>query len=85
MAPAHDHAAGEGGLVEQDQGVQRVAVEAEGVLDEAVVSRVPRRGEEHPVETDPAALLVELVLVAVSLRDLDEDVELHDGPFRLAR
>jgi hypothetical protein len=38
--PAGDQAPGERRLLEQDQGVERVAVLAEGVLDVAVVRRV---------------------------------------------
>src|SRR5690606_1861755 len=60
-----------------DQRVQRVAVLAEGVLDEAVVGRVGGRGEESTVQADPTRLVVHLVLVPRTLRDLDRDVELH--------
>src|SRR3954449_3676275 len=80
--PALDQAAGEGGLTDQQhQGIERVAVEAEGVLDEAVVGGILRRREQGPVEPDPAALVVDLVLVAAPLRDLHEYVEVHrDAP-----
>ena len=64
---AVDQAAGERRLLQQHQRVERVAVEAEGVLDVAVVGGVLRRGEQHPVEADPAALVVDLVLVALPL------------------
>ena len=74
---ALDEAAREGRLVKDDQRVQRVAVLAEGVLDEAVVGRVGGRGEESTVQTDPTGLVVHLVLVPRTLRDLDRDVELH--------
>ncbi len=74
---ALDEAAGEGRLVQNDQRVQRVAVLAEGVLDEAVVGRVAGRGEESTVQTDPTGLVVHLVLVPRTLRNLDGDVELH--------
>ena len=77
---ALDQAAGERRLADQQhQRVERVAVETEGVLDEAVVGGVLRRGEQRPVEPDPPRLMVDLVLVAAPLRDLHEYVELHDG------
>ena len=75
--PALDEATGERGLLEEDQRVQRIAVFAEGALDESVVIRVTGGGEEHPVEPDTARNVVHLVLIAVSLGDLDRDVELH--------
>ena len=74
---AGDQTAGKGRLVEQDQGIERVAVLAQGVLDEAVVGRVAGRREQHPVEPDPTGLVVDLVLVALPLRDFYRHVELH--------
>src|SRR5665648_417355 len=79
---AADQATGEGRLLEQHQGVQRVAVLAKGALDEAVVVRVAGGGEEHPVQADPPGRVVELVLVPLTLGDLDGDVELHGSPSR---
>src|SRR4051812_2751057 len=46
--PAADQAAGERRLLEEHEGVERVAVLAQGALDEAVVVRVARRREQHP-------------------------------------
>ena len=77
--PGLDQAAGEGRLGQQDESVERVSVLAEGVLDEAVVGRVLRRGEQGAVEPDATGVVVDLVLVPLPLRDLDGDVELHAG------
>src|SRR5690606_1002339 len=79
---AADEAPGEGRLLEQHEGVERVAVLAESVLDEAVVVGVAGRGEEHAVEADATRLVVDLVLVPLTLGDLDGDVELHGRPSR---
>ena len=80
--PAADQAAGERRLQQEHEGVERVAVLAERVLDEAVVGRVLRRGEQGPVEAEPPGVVVHLVLVALPLGDLHEYVELHDHAFR---
>jgi hypothetical protein len=76
--PAGDQAAGEGGLIENHQRIERVAVVGKRVLDEAIVGWIPGRGEQHPVQPDPPRLMVHLVLVALALRDLDDYVELHN-------
>src|ERR1700685_303002 len=56
---------------------ERVDVSREHVLDEAVVGRVPGRGEQHAVQPDPPGGMVHLVLVALALGDLDDDVNVQ--------
>jgi hypothetical protein len=68
-----DAAAREGGLADEHERVERVAVLPERPLDEAVVGRIAHRGEEPPVEDDVPGLGVDLVLVPGAERDLDED------------
>src|SRR6185312_11147686 len=75
-------ATGERGLGQQHEGVQRIAVLPEGVLDVPVVGRVLGGGEQRAVQPDPTAVMIHLVLVATALRNLDQDVEIHGGhPF----
>ena len=74
---ALDEAAGEGGLREEDQGVQRIAVLAEGSLDVPVVVRVLGRGEQRTVKTDTTGLVVHLVLVFGAARNLDGHIKVQ--------
>ncbi|SIN25220.1 type VII secretion integral membrane protein EccD [Micromonospora cremea] len=74
---AADQAAREGRLGDQHQGVQRVAVLAQRALNEPVVRRVLGGREEGAVQPDPAGRVVHLVLVPVTLGDLNRHVEIH--------
>jgi tetratricopeptide (TPR) repeat protein len=75
--PGGHQAAGEGRLLEQHEDVKRVAVAAQSVLDEPVVGRVPRRGEQHAVKPDPAGAVVDLVLVPLTPGDFDDYLDVH--------
>src|ERR1035437_2440266 len=77
-----DQASGKCRLLEQDQRIQGVPVLAQGVLDVAIVGRVAGGGEQQPVEPDATGGVVHLILVAVSLGNLDRDVVLHSGTLR---
>lgn len=60
---AGDHAPGEGGILEEHQGVKGIAVTGQCVRDEAVVARIHGGGEEAPVEADGVAFVVVLDLL----------------------
>src|SRR2546423_4683910 len=75
--PAPDQATGKGRLRYQYQRVERIPVLAEGALDEPVVRRILGGGEQGAVEADPAGVVVDFVLVALSFGDLHGDVEVH--------
>ena len=60
------------GIGHQDEHVERIAVVAQGAGEEAVVAGVVHGAVEHAVEAEDAELLVELVLVALVGRDLDD-------------
>ena len=68
---------GNGGLLHDDQHVQRVAVRGGRAGDEPVVGRVVDRGIEDPVQADRSGGVVEFVLVAAPLRDLDDRLDVR--------
>ena len=70
-----DAAAGEGRLVDQEEGVGVVAVAGPGVADEAVVEVVVDGRGEDAVEPEDVGRLVVLVLVPAAARDLDDDLD----------
>ena len=69
---ARDQAAREGRSGDEHEHVERIAVAAERVEQEAVVAGVDERRAQRAVEHHAAEALVVLVLVAAALRDLDE-------------
>ena len=70
-----DDAAGERRLRDHDQDVERVAVIGQAALDEAIVARVVDARVEDPVEHEPMADVVVLVLVPAPARDLHDDLD----------
>ena len=73
--PRPDVAAGERGLVDDQQRVGVVAVAGARALDEAVVEVVEDRRRQHAIQPVDAGDLVVLVLVAAPARDLDHDLD----------
>ena len=61
-------------IIEQHQGVERIAVAAERVRNEAVVGRIRHGCEQSSIEVHAVRVVIDLVLVATSPRDLDDDV-----------
>ena len=78
--PRRHPAARERGVVEQHQGVERVAVLAERVGDEPVVGGIDGGREQRRSRRMMPGLVVALVLVAAAPRDLDDDVDRPIGP-----
>jgi hypothetical protein len=62
-------------LVDDHQGIQRVAVQRQRFDDEAIVRRIVNRRIQHSIERDDPALFVQLVLVAASARDFHDDLD----------
>ncbi len=66
-------------VFQQHECIERIAITAEGVGDVAVVSRIGSRGEEASVEEHPAGFVIDLVLVAATTGNLDDDVDASVG------
>src|SRR5215203_4374636 len=64
-------------LRHEHQGVERITVLTECPLDEAIIGGILRRGEKRPIQPDPSRVVVNLVLVLLTLRNLDRDIERH--------
>ncbi len=51
-----------------------VAIVGAGALDKAVIEVVVDRRRQDPIQSEDAGMLIELVLVATTARDLDDDL-----------
>ena len=76
-AGLNQHARQQVEILQHDQCVQRIAVFTQGVLEVAVVRGVLHGGEEDAVQAEAVRLVVDLVLDARSLGDLDGHIVLH--------
>ena len=72
---ALNHAAGEHGVRNHHESVQRIAVLAQGAIDVAVVIRVAHCGEQGAIQEHAAGLVVDFVLVLGAARNFHNDVE----------
>ena len=72
---ALNHAAREHGVRNHDQGIERIAVLAQGAVDVAVVIRVAHGGEQGTVQEDATGLVIDFVLVLGAARNFHNDVE----------
>jgi hypothetical protein len=77
--PAADQAARKGRLLHEYQRVERVAVLTQRAFDETVIGRILGSGEKGPIEADSPGTMIYLVLVALSLGDLNRHIEVHLG------
>jgi hypothetical protein len=69
-------------LAEPHQGIERVAVFAKRAWEEPVIKRVLRGGEQRAVEPDIARFVVHFILIARTLRNLDDHLYLHHASIR---
>ena len=70
-----DVAAGEGRLVDDQQGVGMITVVGPRPLDKPVVEVVVHGRRQHAIEPEHPGLFVELVLVAAAAPDFDDDLD----------
>src|SRR5690606_39378216 len=74
--PAADDGAGDQRPRIHHDDVERIAIAAEGVRDEAVISRIAHRGVEEAVDEQGSRGLVDFVLYRLAAeRHLDDDVQ----------
>ena len=69
----------------ENEGIEWIFIEAERVVDVAVVVGVPSGREQHPIQPNPASLVIHLVLVSTARGDFDRYIELkgfHCHSFR---
>ena len=63
---ASDDDAGEGRLLEEDERVEGVSIKAQRVVDESVVVRISRRGEEHSIKANAPCCVIHLVFITTA-------------------
>lgn len=73
--PGFNETAGEGGLVDHHDDVQRVMILGEGLRDEAVVARIVASGVQVPVQLDQAGVFVHLEFVSPAFGNLDDGMD----------
>ena len=75
-----DAHSGEHGVLKKNESVNGVTVEAESVLEVAIVGGVNESGEQHAVQVDATSFVVNFILVTASLGNFNDDVVSgHEG------
>jgi len=70
--PGREANAGKQGIFRENEDIDGVAIQAQGVLKKAVVSGVNKVCVEHAVEKNPTGFMVDLILVAAPARDFND-------------
>ena len=75
-AGGHDHA-GQHRLGQNHEGVQRIAVFAEGAVNEPIVERIGHGGKQVAVQVNLAGFVIYLVFIAGTFGDFDGYFNAH--------